>query len=334
MSFRSWMGLSLALALAAGSAPAEAQVSAQNAAAAQALFEEGLKLSKEGKLEEACPKFAASDKLDPGVGTKFQLGQCYEKTGRLASAWSVFKEGADAAERDNDTQRMEYLRKRASALESKLPRLKILVPPESAADGLAVKRDGQAVDATLWGTEIPVDPGTHALEAEAPGKKGWREEVELKEGQPLEVTIPRLADLPDEEKGGGAGDVAPSGPRTGLWIAGIAGGVAAVAGFAIDGIFWAKASSDWDEAKSLCDNPEQLTGCRAPADELSKSARSAGVISAVGFGIGIAGLATAATAGIIALTSKPGTGGEQTSRIQVLPAVGPNLAAAAVRVQF
>ncbi len=78
--------VSLALVVTACSSPAFAQQSAEKAASAQALYDEGLRLMGVGEFAAACPKFAASQKLDPAMGTKFRLADCYEKIGKTASA--------------------------------------------------------------------------------------------------------------------------------------------------------------------------------------------------------------------------------------------------------
>src|SRR3954468_2190760 len=71
---------------------------ASSQAAAQALFEQARKLMADGKFPEACPKLAESQRLDPGAGTLLNLGHCYEKSGRTASAWVTFKDAAAAAD--------------------------------------------------------------------------------------------------------------------------------------------------------------------------------------------------------------------------------------------
>ncbi len=48
-----------------------------NRAAAEALFSEGRSLSAKGRYAEACPKFEASQQLDPGLGTMLNLAECY-----------------------------------------------------------------------------------------------------------------------------------------------------------------------------------------------------------------------------------------------------------------
>ncbi|MEI9950013.1 MAG: hypothetical protein WDO74_13790 [Pseudomonadota bacterium] len=55
-------------------AQAQTQVSAEQKATAEAVFEEGMRLIKQGKFAEACPKFEMSQRVEPGVGTMLYLG--------------------------------------------------------------------------------------------------------------------------------------------------------------------------------------------------------------------------------------------------------------------
>ena len=90
----------LALALAsslAAARPALAQGEGERAAAAQALFDEAMRLMKADQNAAACPKLEESQRLDPGMGTEFRLAECYEKVGKLASAWAKFVSVADSA---------------------------------------------------------------------------------------------------------------------------------------------------------------------------------------------------------------------------------------------
>src|SRR5262245_20973343 len=83
---------SLVVLGALASPRAAAAQSSSDAAAARALFAEGRKLLDEGKFNEACPKFQESLRLKPGIGTRFNLADCWEKSGRTASAWGEFLE--------------------------------------------------------------------------------------------------------------------------------------------------------------------------------------------------------------------------------------------------
>jgi hypothetical protein len=51
-----------------------AQADAGSSAAAEALFSEGKALANAKNFVAACPKFEASQKLDPGAGTLLHLG--------------------------------------------------------------------------------------------------------------------------------------------------------------------------------------------------------------------------------------------------------------------
>ena len=153
-----------------------------------------------GDLAGACPKLAASQKLDPGMGTKFRLADCYEKIGKTASAWALFISLGDESRAAKRKDREEVARKRAAELAPKLARMTISVAPESAKlASLEVRRDGIALDKAVWGVPLPVDPGEHFLTATAPGKKAWESKpVVALPSKTVEVTIPALEDLPKE----------------------------------------------------------------------------------------------------------------------------------------
>ena len=60
------------------------RASAQSAEA-EILFRDGRNLIKQGKVAEGCTKLAASERLEPSVGTLLNLGDCNEKLGHVAS---------------------------------------------------------------------------------------------------------------------------------------------------------------------------------------------------------------------------------------------------------
>jgi serine/threonine-protein kinase len=161
-------------------------------AAAQVLFYEARTLMQQNRFAEACPKLEESLRLDAGLGTQFNLADCNEHIGKIASAWAGFLEVAASAKATNQIDREKVARKRAQALESRLPKLVVDAP--SAPPGLDVKRDGIAVGSAAWGTPIPVDPGSHKITATAPGKGTWESSVSASEGKVAHIAIPR--DLP------------------------------------------------------------------------------------------------------------------------------------------
>src|SRR5262245_40294244 len=196
-----WLALAFVCSsLSAVTLPVRAQASGSNKAAAEALFSEGRSLASSGKCAEAIPKFQASQKLDPGVGTLLNLAECYEQIGKTASAWAEYREVIALARAAGSKEREDLATQRSKALEPKLSRLAIKVTGD--AQGVAITRDGEALEAAELGVAIPVDPGKHVVEASAPGKQKFSQTIEIGgEADSKEVEIPALA----ESAGGAAG---------------------------------------------------------------------------------------------------------------------------------
>ncbi|MBI5537413.1 MAG: hypothetical protein HY898_32115 [Deltaproteobacteria bacterium] len=189
-AFRRATGVAALIALLSASVSVLADAPADRAAA-RALFDQARKLVTEKKYSEACPKFEESQRLDPGIGTQFNLADCYEQVGRTATAWSMFLDVASQAKLAGQKDREKMARERANALESKLSKLSVQVSGETS--GMEVKRDGSVIGKVLWGTPVPVDPGVHTIEAIAPGKKKWATTVQVAPGAgETKVTVPAL----------------------------------------------------------------------------------------------------------------------------------------------
>ncbi len=182
----------------AGRAAHAEPTEAEKRAAAQGLFDAARALSTQEKYGEACPKLLESYRLDPAIGTKFYLAECYEHIGKLASAWTYYLEVVDDARRSGAKDREKFAGQRADALKPRLSQLRVKRSAgEAGTAGLAVERDGLPVGEGMWDTPIAVDLGAHVVRATAPGKKPLELHVELKqEGAELVVEIPPLDELP------------------------------------------------------------------------------------------------------------------------------------------
>jgi tetratricopeptide (TPR) repeat protein len=293
--------LAMALAL-----PAYAQGSG-NKAAAEALFVEGRNLMAAERYAEACPKFEASQEMDPGLGTMLNLAECYEKTGKTASAWAQYREAIPIARSAGSKEREELAAERAKALQDRLSTLTIRVTAKDAA--LDVRRDGVPVHGAQLGTPIPVDPGEHTVEATAEGKQPWSTKVDVgADAAKVEVEIPALQDAADGAGTAttGADVTLDSGTTTtssgsGQRVLGIALGAAGVVGLGVGTFFGLSASSDWDDAKSNCDDFPY--GCNQSALDARESANSNATLSTIGF---IAGGALLATGAVLFFTASSG----------------------------
>ncbi|APR81750.1 Hypothetical protein A7982_07099 [Minicystis rosea] len=253
------MGMLAAVMLAGR--PAHAQ-SADDKAAAEALFDEGKRLFLAKQFAEACPKLESSQRLDPGIGTLLYLADCYEGMGRVASAWATYREAAGAAKAAGQADRERVARGRATLLEPKLYRLTLTVTAPTTP-GLEVKRNDAIVKKEVWGAGVPVDPGTYQISAAAPGKKPWSSKVEIPGGAGAQTfTIPALEDAPEappvkppEPVKQAEPPPPPPPPPSGLGpqrVAGIAVGAAGVAALAVGGVFGGLAIGKNSKAKELC----------------------------------------------------------------------------------
>ena len=168
---RSWLSYALqvrpfllaafCLGTAGFAGAAHAQTTGAEKTAAEALFGEGKRLMDQGKFSEACPKFADSQRLNPGVGTLLNLARCYQKNGQTASAWSTYKEAAGAARSAGQTDREGVARRESAALEPTLPKLTVTVSPENASlSNVEIRLDGAVLPKGLWGVPAPLDSGS------------------------------------------------------------------------------------------------------------------------------------------------------------------------------
>lgn len=167
-------------------------------AAAEALFEDARHLMADHHYAEACGKLAASQRLDPGLGTLLNLADCHEKTGQTASAWADFREAAGLARAARQYDREAVARARAASLEARLARLTLVVAKNEGTNGFEVLRDGLRMDRALFGVALPIDPGPHVIEARAPGKIPYSALIDVPRDKPARVSlrIPKLAEAP------------------------------------------------------------------------------------------------------------------------------------------
>jgi tetratricopeptide (TPR) repeat protein len=302
----------LTLALVSSSLPVAAQpLDGERAptdserAAAQVLFDAGRELLTAERYAEACPKFAESLRLDQAIGTQMNLALCYERLGRVASAWINYAEAATRSSRAGQEERAAVARERANALLPLVPKLRVVV--QEPVPGLSILRDGVEMGAPQWDTPVPVDPGERAIEVRAPGKKTWKTTVEIPES-PEEVVleIPPLDDAPiDPDPRPNVQRVEVETPQE-QRIAAYTLGSLGVAGLVIGGAFGGLAISRNEESQAFC--PDDPNRCRAEGVALRDQALTFAHVSTAGLAAGGALLVT----GVILLLTAPDAPSEAT----------------------
>lgn len=298
---------------------ASAEPTAEDRAAAESLFQEALALIQHNKYSDACPKLEASNKLDPAVGTLFNLADCYEHTGRTASAWSTFGEARRFAERMKD-RRATDAAQREKALENKLPKLVIKVGEK--IDGLVVKRDNKTLDAAVLQSAVPVDSGKHTVEVTAPGREPWSTTVDVPD-KPGEVTVevPPLAaarSAAPTATASASASAQPDSPPSGMSgqkIAGIVVAGVGVAGLAVGGVFGGLTLSAVGKTVSdghcLEGNPVR---CDAEGLAARKDAELTANISNIALAVGGAAVIGGVVLFLVAPSPQKGTGGVQSKQ--------------------
>jgi hypothetical protein len=343
---RSWLILAVASSFWASPVMAEER----DPAAAQALFDQARQLMKAGRYAEACPKLAESNRLDPGIGTQFHLADCYEQSGKIASAWAAFLEVASLAQSSGQADRERVAQRRAAKLEPRLPRLEISVSDANRVEGLEIRRDGVLMGPAQWGTPLPIDPGEHELVARAPGRQTLTQTLRLEEGKTASFELPLLAATDEQpapqtllaressaEAPGAPPSTPPpvsessagsSGPSALVWGLGAVG----VIGLGVGTVFALKASSTNQDSKEKCraDSPNV---CDPDGVAMRNDALDQGNIATVGFAVG-----GAALAGAIALFLLDGEKSEPRSEaragLRASAAVAPGSAAVGLTGSF
>jgi serine/threonine-protein kinase len=312
--------------------PAFAESTPADKAAATVLFNDAKKLLAEGRVNDACPKFEESQKIDPTPGTLLNLGDCYERSTppRTASAWGTFKRAEVMARNGNDKDRQEYATKRMLEVEPKLSKVTIHVAQDARIPGLDVKWDGKPVGDGVWDSALPVDAGEHAIEATAPGKKIWTASVRVAvTAGTMTVDIPVLGVAPVEQP---KEAIAPASWWTTQRKIGVAVAGVGVVGVVLGSVFGAKALGSKADAVSHC-GPADPTACDAQGLAFRDDARGAGHVSTAAFAVG--GAAVVAGVVLIALggPSAPPASGRGPS-ITATPVVSAGMTGLVARGEF
>ncbi|XYI01097.1 hypothetical protein ACMHYB_15615 [Sorangium sp. So ce1128] len=321
----------VACAALAGALLCAASARAQESAVREAdrLFREGTAALDAGRHDEACAKLARSQKLDPALGTQFNLALCHQHSGRPALAYGLFAEVATAARAAGKAERERASREKMAALEPKIGRIALDTSAISAVPGAELKVAGAIVPRERWPEPQVVEPGRVPVEVAAPGRATWRAEVDARAGASvrLEAGVGRGAGAAASGAGvaSGAPDAAAPGAGSGQRVLGAAVGGAGLVGVGVGAVFGILSMSRRGEASDVCPEPDPC-GDRRAAQRWT-DATAAGNVSTVAF-IG-GGVALAAGAVLWLTAPSPGT-----RAVRWAPHVGPRAAGVVLRGDF
>lgn len=275
---------------------APSPASAQDIAAAEALFNKGVEEIKAGNFKDACPAIAESQKLDPRPGTQYTLAECYARWGKTATAYVTFEDFLRTVNALPNSQRARYA-DRVKNSESKKVELKPNIPeltirlPNGAPAGLRITRDNLEITPPMLGLSLPVDPGPHKVVVELNGKPPAELDISLSPGErkTLEVPVPGMQKkAPDTDNGKpGKGRVVATYATLGIGAAGVI----------LGGVTGGLALSEKHKADHECPD----FNCTPAGLDSVQNGRSLARVSTIGFAVGGAGLA----AGLILFLTRP-----------------------------
>lgn len=289
-ALRALLGGIVCLLLVAPAASAQTR----DSATAEALFRAGREAATKGDYATACARFRESNRLDREPGTVFNLGDCNEKIGKLASAWQRFREVVQILPPTDP--RVAVARRRAAALEHRVPHLTLRLAP-GVPDSVTVLRDHVELGHASFGLSLPVDPGQHVVTVRSTGHDDKRYTLSLGEGEARELVVqPGPASKPDSAP---APSPAPGAPppqdrgaddgstlrTTGYVVGGV--GVAGIAGSMVLG---AMVLSRKDVVNTHCQNKrcdQQGLDAASAGRTLSTASTVSFIAGAVCTGVGV-----------------------------------------------
>jgi hypothetical protein len=161
-------------------------------------FQEGVALAAANNCGAALLKFRGVARVKNTAQVSFNIAECEERMGRLASALGDYRVAASAAQ--NDPKSGDIYAKvsdRVTALEGRVPKIKIT--RGKGADSATIELDGVELGSAQLGTEIPVDPGPHVVVGKIGEKQYAHEAVTLEEKQTKTIDVVMNAPVVKDE---------------------------------------------------------------------------------------------------------------------------------------
>jgi hypothetical protein len=171
--------------------PLARTAAAQEEEDAEALFQKGRRLLKDGQYEEACQLLQKSFDLHEGVATEFNLAECEEKLQHFSSAYRHYDHVRIVSATKNDDARAEVAGTRAEIAKARAASITVTVRQPAPNEELRV--DGELVVVNGQGkASLLLDPGPHDLEARADKYLQFIQKFSLTSGAKVAMDVPPL----------------------------------------------------------------------------------------------------------------------------------------------
>lgn len=242
----------------------------------------------------ALDRFQRAEQLYKVPSIAVMVARCLAQTGRVVEAVDKYEETSrmplDAGAPEAFQRAVAEAASEVEVARARVARLELRLPPD-APTGTRVLLDKRAVPPALIGVPMPVDPGTHQVAAEAPGKAAYSSELTLAEGERQTLEISLLAAEPPR-----VAPVSATRHPAPLTIALLAGGGVALVVGTVTGVAALNYKSNLDESCT--------PGCPPSLSDDLDGFRRNRTLSYLSFGVGLA----AAGAGTYLLLHEGPTG--------------------------
>ncbi len=290
--------------------------------AGEQLFREGRLAMQNNDYEEACAKFAESQRLEPAPGTALNLGECEERRGHFVAASQAFSVAAAASTGD----KQKYASSRAASVDKKICHLTIRasagVPPDLV---LSISK-GPAKEVTSLDTEIKLDPGDVIVHAEAPKHRAKDLTVTLREGKTVELDLGSLEPITPESAPLTVALPTTKPTKSPLPTIGLIVGGVGAASLIVGGVTGVLAL---DRASTVKDHCNDDLACDAEGVNAADSGSTLSLVSTITVVAGAAGIAAGGLLYYIGRQSRaPG------AAIRVIPKAAPGTAGLTILGRF
>jgi hypothetical protein len=333
-----------ALAVQGAALAQNPQPSASDIANARALGTEGVQLADRGDCTAAIDRLWRAEALYHAPTILGRLGECQVALGQIVAGTETLQRVVREPLGPTSPPAFHAAHDRAQkVLDGALPKIGKLRIRVAQVPGLVVKLDGQPFPVAGLDVDRLTDPGTHQIEAAAPGFRTATQSVTLAEGGSQEVVLkldsdpgaaapPPVAPVAPVAAGAAASPQQPAGEppqkdegggpsKAGPIALLVGGGV----GLIVGGVFGGLALSKKSSLDEVCD---PKSNCPASSQGDIDALNTNATIATVGF---IAGGVLAAAGGAWLIFGSSGQGKSApahaaSSRVVVRPWLGPTSA--------